>query len=316
MAIHRVEPTTETVHGRFSRDLPPILTIDPGDTVVYRTLDAGWGLEAPHSDGSPRRKLERPDPEHHGGHALCGPVAIRGAKPGMTLEIQIQAIIPGSFGFGSAGWGWMEGLHERLNIPNEERFHRWTLDTNSMTGMNQYGHQVALRPFMGVMGVAPAEAGFHPTAPPCVTGGNMDCKDLAAGSTLYLPVQMDGALFSVGDGHGVQGHGEVSGLAIECPMDKVELTFNVCEDMPLNTPCARTPTAWISLGFHQDLDEAFFPALNGILDIMMPLYGLERADALALASLIVDIHVTQLVNGVRGIHAVLPHNALQIAPTL
>lgn len=311
MVQHTIEPTAGNVHGCFSRDLPPILTIDPGDTVTFRTLDAGWGLEAMHRDGTRRKRLEPPDPEHHNGHALCGPVAVRGAQPGMTLEVQIKAIVPGDFGWTSAGWPWARGLHRKLSIPRDECMHYWSLDAAAMTGRNQHGHTVALHPFMGVMGLAPAEPGYHSTQPPRVVGGNMDCKDLVAGSTLYLPVQVAGALFSVGDGHGAQGQGEVSGTAIECPMERVELAFKLRDDMPLATPIAETPAGWIALGFHKDLDQAFWPAMNAMLDIIMRLYGVTRSDALALASLVVDVHVTQMVNGARGIHAVLPHGAIR-----
>jgi acetamidase/formamidase len=311
MTTHRIEPVAGNVHGCFSHELAPILTIDPGDTVIFRTLDAGWGLEAPHLDGSKRKRLEAPGKEHTG-HALCGPVTVRGAEVGMTLEVQIKRIVPGVYGWSSAGWGWKRGLHKKLGLPKEYKQHIWTLDAKTMTGKSHLGHTLDLHPFMGVMGVAPAEPGTHGTAPPRVTGGNMDCKDLVAGSTLYLPIAVKGALFSVGDGHGVQGHGEISGVAIECPMAQVELTFHLHDDMPIGSPRANTPKGWISLGFHKDLDEALWPALNGILDILLEQYKVSRLDALALASLVVDVHVTQVVNGVRGVHALLPHGVIRM----
>ena len=157
----------------------------------------------------------------------------------------------------------------------------------------------------------PAESGVHSTVPPRRTGGNMDCKELIAGSTLYLPIELDGGLFSVGDGHAVQGDGEISVTAIECPMERVDLTFEVLENMPLAMPVANTPAGWIALGFHADLDEAAALAVEGMLGLMKRLHGLERLDALALASLVVDLRVTQMVNEVRGVHAVLPHGAIR-----
>jgi acetamidase/formamidase len=151
----------------------------------------------------------------------------------------------------------------------------------------------------------------HSTIPPRVTGGNIDCKELGVGSTLYLPIAVEGGLFSTGDGHAVQGDGEVSITAIECPMDRVDLTFELVDDMPLTTPVANTPAGWITLGFHEDLDEALVIALEAMLTLMKRLHGLERLDALALASLTVDCRITQVVNGVRGVHAVLPHGAIR-----
>jgi len=139
----------------------------------------------------------------------------------------------------------------------------------------------------------------------------MDCKELVAGSTLYLPIVVPEALFSTGDGHALQGDGEVSGVAIECPMERVELTFYLRDDIRLTTPRANTPIGWITLGFHEDLHEATFIALNAMLALMEEQYQLSRPRALALASLLVDLRVTQIVNSVMGVHAVLPHGAIK-----
>ena len=176
-----------------------------------------------------------------------------------------------------------------------------------MTGRDQFGHVLALKPFMGVMGMPPAEPGIRPTAPPRATGGNLDCKELVVGSTLYLPVTVRGGLFSTGDGHALQGDGEVSTTAIECPMERVRLTFNVRTDMKINTPHAHTPAGWVTMGVHENLQEATMSALSAMLDLMVAELKVERLEALALASLVVDLHVTQIVNGVRGVHAVWPH---------
>jgi acetamidase/formamidase len=161
------------------------------------------------------------------------------------------------------------------------------------------------------MGMPPDEPGNHPTYPPRFCGGNIDCKELIAGSTLFLPIPVDGGLFSVGDGHAVQGDGEVGCPALECPMDVVDLTLTVHEDIKLSMPRAKTPTAWITMGFHEDLNEATIIALDGMLNLMKELFGYERKEALALASLVVDLRITQIVNGVRGVHAVLPHDAIR-----
>ena len=288
------------LHGHFSRDLPPALMIDSGDTVVFRTLDAGWSV-APRTsarwDDHPP-KFEPRDPALDSGHALCGPVAIRGAKPGMTLEVQIKDIVPGIWGWTTAG-GWPP-----------EAVHLWAMDAGRQTATNQHGHTVRLRPFMGVMGMPPNEPGVLSTGPPRATGGNLDCKELIAGTRLFLPIALEGGLFSVGDGHAAQGDGESSGTAIECPMERVELTFVLHDAMPITAPRAETAEGWLTLGLHEDLQEATYLALDGMLTLMNEKYGLSRADALALASVTVDLRITQIVNGVRGVHAVLPHGAI------
>lgn len=309
MTIHHIEPERRTLHGKFSREVPPVLAIDPGDSVIYRTLDAGWGLEPPRLDGTERRKFEPRDPERDAGHALCGPIAIRGAQPGMTLAVTIDAIRPGLYGSTFAG-GWQHPVNERLGLVEKEFMMIWSLDPDQLIGRNQFGHTLALRPFMGVMGMPPGEPGLHSTAPPRATGGNLDCKELVPGSTLYLPIAVAGGLFSVGDGHAVQGDGEVSVTAIECPMESVQLTFTLLPDLKLKAPRANTPAGWLTFGLHEDLNEATYRALEAMLELMGEQHGLERQPALALASLVVDFRITQIVNGVRGVHAVLPHGAI------
>ncbi len=221
MATYQIEPERRTLHGHFSRDLPPVLTVDSGDTVEFRTLDAGWGVEPWVSFDVPRRQFESRVKGEDDGHALCGPVAIRGAQPGMTLAVEINDVRPGAWGACFAA-GWPSSFNRRLGVQKAPGvIHTWTLDRDAMTGRNQHGHTVRLRPFMGVMGTPPDEPGQHSTTPPRVTGGNIDCKELVAGSTLYLPIAVAGALFSVGDGHATQADGEVSGTAIECPMERV-----------------------------------------------------------------------------------------------
>jgi len=179
-----------------------------------------------------------------------------------------------------------------------------------MTGRNQHGHTVALRPFMGILGMPPAEPGRHSTVPPRTHGGNLDCRDLVAGSTLLLPVPVDGALFSVGDGHAAQGDGEVGGTAIECPMDRVRLTFDLRDDVPVTGPVARVAEGWLTIGLGDTLDEAAAAALDSMYALMKHLHGVDRPDAVALASVVVDLRVTQIVNQVVGIHAVLRDGAI------
>jgi acetamidase/formamidase len=308
---HVIEPERRTLHGHFSRYLPPVLTIESGDTVRFRTLDAAWGLETPATQAlSDRHKFEPRVKGLDDGHALCGPIAIKGAKPGMTLEVRIDRIVPGTYGWTVAG-GWDSEINKRLGVAEDGTLLVWTLDAEKMVGRDQFGHEVTLRPFMGVMGMPPDEPGILPTAPPRVTGGNIDCKELVAGTTLYLPIAVEGGLFSVGDGHGLQADGEVSGTAIECPMEEVDLTFRLHEDLRIETPRAHTREGWITFGFDEDLDGATMIALEGMLRLIEEKHGIKRPASLGLASLLVDMRITQIVNGVRGVHAVLPHGAIR-----
>ena len=312
MANYSIQPKRRSLHGKFSPEHSPVLTIESGDSVVYSTLDAAWNLptEAHRAATDPPVKFEPRHPENDQGHALCGPIAIAGAEPGMTLEIHIDDVRPGRRGWTSAG-GWQHPVHVRLGLTANESMLVWTLDADAGTGRDQHGHEVTLHPFMGVMGMPPAEPGLHSTAPPRVTGGNLDCKELVAGTTLFLPIAVPGGLFSVGDGHAAQGDGEVCVTAIECPMDRVALTFRLHPDLALSSPRARTPTAWITFGLHEDLQEATYLALDAMLGLIGEQFGVERGEALALASVVVDMRVTQIVNGVRGVHAVLPHSAIR-----
>lgn len=309
MATYNIEPERRTLHGHFSRDLPPVITIKPGDTVQFRTLDAGWGLEK--QTGPNRRGFEPRDEKLDRGHALCGPVFIEGAEPGMVLEVRIDEIVPGPFGVTVAG-GWSNATNDALGIGEgtPQFMLSWDLDAETKTGCDQLGHVLGLKPFMGVMGMPPAEPGVHPTAPPRATGGNLDCKELVAGSTLYLPIEVTGGLFSTGDGHALQGDGEVSTTAIECPMDRVKLTFGLRTDMKISTPHANTPAGWVTMGVNEDLQQATIAALEAMLELMMAELKIEKLEALALASLVVDLHITQIVNGVRGVHAVWPHGVI------
>jgi acetamidase/formamidase len=307
MTTHTIEPDARTTHGGFDRDREPVLSIDPGDTVVLRTLDASWGhvgnwlFDLPIPDFSPPL-------EQGPGHALCGPIYVRGAEPGDVLEIEIGAIRPGPWGhtFG--------GANPALRAEPEVRI-GWRIDAarGTATDINGLGITITLRPFMGVMGNAPGAPGRHSSTPPRRVGGNLDCRELVAGSTLRLPVEVDGALFSVGDGHAVQGDGEVSYTAIECPMEGVELSFHLRKDVPIAAPEAITPAGYLTMGIGATLDIATTMAVNAMLDHMERTYRLGRSEALALASLVVNLRVTQIVNQTVGVHAVLPPDAFERA---
>ena len=310
MTHHQLKAERDTLHGHWSRDLAPVLTIDPGDSVEFETLDAAWGIEPPTAPGRPDIQFEPRDGVLDGGHALTGPIAIRGAEPGMVLAVTIETLETGAWGWNSGGGQWLEEDDQPLGDVGDPFFYLWTLDNASKVARNQFGHRVRMAPFMGVMGMPSAEPGVHSTRPPRANGGNIDCKELVEGSTLYLPVAVSGGLFSTGDGHAAQGDGEVSSTAIECPMTRCVLRFDLRDDMSLTTPRAHTPNGWVTFGFDENLNTATFTALSDMLNLIQAQYEVERGPALALASVAVDLRVTQIVNATRGVHAVLPHDEL------
>jgi acetamidase/formamidase len=223
-----------------------------------------------------------------------GPIQVLGARAGGVLTVRVDELRPHD-------WGVTFGDGEMFT---------WSLDADAgiATGDDVTVH---LAPFLGVIGMPPPEEGIHSTGPPRRFGGNIDCKELVAGSTLYLPIPVDGALVSLGDGHGTQGDGEVSGTAIECPLQHVQVTIGLADDLKLEWPIARTAGAWVSFGFDEDLDVAVERAVETMLDVMERELGVTRPHALALASLVVDVRVTQVVNGVKGAHAVLRDDAVR-----
>ena len=312
MGVHEIKADRSALHGAFSKAFKPVLKIDSGDSVRLQTLDGGWGYYC--RNNSKRTKFAERNLETDKGHALCGPIYINGAKPGMTLEVRINDLVPGACGFTSAGqWPNWQNLKLKLTEYKEITLD-WRLDPQRMIGrtvLNDRMFTVDLHPFMGVMGMPPNEPGLHSTSPPRFCGGNIDCKELTKGSALFLPIPVEGALFSVGDGHAAQGDGEVSSQAIECPMELVDLTFYLHENMNLKMPRAKTPSEWITFGFDEDLNEATVQALDGMLDLLGEQYGINRVEAMALGSAVIDLRITQIVNGIKGVHACLPHGALR-----
>lgn len=311
MSTHTITLAQENLIGSFTNDVAPILKIKSGDSIRFQTLDAGWGTGKSYAE---RIKPFPREGEKDGGHALIGPIYIEEAKQGQTLEIIFNEIIPGSYGFTSAG-AYPNWQNQKLHLTEvEELSLNWTLDRQAMSASCEVrgkNYSVSLNPFMGVVGMPPESGGIHTTWPPRYCGGNMDCKELVQGSKLYLPIPVDGGYLAIGDGHARQGDGEVSCQAIECAMDLVDITVSVLDDMKLTNPLAHTPTGWITFGFDEDLNEATVQALDGMLDLMGELYGLERVEAIALGSAVIDLRITQIVNGVKGVHAFLPHNAFK-----
>lgn len=305
MAVHSLEPTPGTVTQFFSPAAPAVLTIDPGDDLVVRTLDARGHLERPDRRASDAPKMF--NPRH--GHCLAGPIAIRGAEPGMTLAVHLRSLRPAAWGFTEAGAHHTD-LNQRLGLTGgPTAFLVWDLEPDELTGSCGLA-TTRLAPFLGVIGMPPAEPGQYSTEPPrALGGGNIDCRELVAGSTLYLPVTVPGAMLCVGDGHAAQGDGEVSGTAIECGMT-TELTLSLVTDPPLPSIHATTPAGKITFGLSPDLNEAMTTALDAMISWMTQLLEVDRPTALALASVAVSLRVTQVVNDTWGVHALLPDGAL------
>jgi acetamidase/formamidase len=281
---HELPLDAALLHGYFSRELAPVLTVEPGDSVRFAVPNAGWDLAR-------EQPLAPRNPELDTGHALAGPIEVRGARAGNVLAVRIDEVVAGSWGvtFGEPA--------ARID---------WELAAGVGRGA---GRAVRLAPFLGVLGMPPDEPGIHSTAPPRRCGGNIDCKELVPGTTLYLPIPVEGARFSAGDGHAAQGDGEVSGTAIEAPVEAT-LTLDLRDDLELEWPVARIDGAWLTFGFDEHLGRAARIAVDGMLDLIGREHGLARGEALALASVVVDLRVTQVVNGTLGVHAVLRDDAL------
>lgn len=310
--IHKIPLETNNLHSSFSKHYRPILTVQSGDTIQLATPDIQWRYSP--APGQPKTALSSREQEKLAMHPMIGPIAIEGAKPGMVLEVRTNDLKPGWYGTNWAGKlpSWQ---NEKLQLLESERVQLdWQLNAQQLTGSCLIGDKefrVGLSPFLGLMGNAPADEGVHSTKPPRSVGGNIDCKELVRGSSLFLPIEVDGALFSLGDGHALQGDGESSGTAIECPMDFVDVTLILHEELSLEMPRANTPAGWIAFGFDEDLNEAAAIALNGIICLMQEFYTITKTEAAALASVAVDLHITQVVNGVKGVHALLPHGVIR-----
>ena len=310
MAEHWLEPDAGCVTDVFSGGRAPVLTVDPGDTIVVRTLDASGHLSPQRTPGESRPLMFA----NRRGHCLVGPIAVRGARAGQVLAVELRSMRPDDWGFTVAG-GRDNVLNRRLGVADgAPSWLLWQLDAATGVGVNDRGFSVRLAPFLGVVGLPPAEPGEHSTIPPRTHGGgNIDCRELVAGSTLYLPITVDGALLHVGDGHAAQGDGEVGGTAIECGMT-TELVIDIAADAPLDSIHAITPVSRITFGFSSDLNEATGDALDAMLRWMQHLFKLDRPTALALASTTVDLRVTQVANQTWGVHAVLGHDAIEQRP--
>jgi acetamidase/formamidase len=308
--VHELKASPSTVHrGFFDASLKPVLTIDSGDIVRLET--ATGNPRYFEKLGVPKDKIpaelyavyEGVDNDGRGDHTLNGPIAVRGAEPGDSLEIRIRSV---DVRLPIAGQGFVPNRGQLPeDFPYEKQRVVW-IDVARKMILFAPGIEIPARPFWGVMGVAPpASMGRVQSGPPGVFGGNLDNPDLGAGSTLYLPVHVAGALLSIGDGHAVQGRGEVSLSAVETSL-KGEVQVLLHKQQHLRWPRAETATHFITMGLHTDLDEAAKIATREMLDWLVQTKGMSRDEAYLLASAAMVLSVTQVVDGTKGVHAMLP----------
>jgi acetamidase/formamidase len=308
---YTLKATPKTVAwGYYDASAAPVLRIHSGDSVEFETLltNSPTGLE---KAGLPPEQVQQNLRDIYkevtdkgpGGHILNGPVYIEEAEPGDTLEVRVQKIdlaIPYAYN----AFGINRGF-----LPEDFPYRKMRiipLDRDRMMAKFAPGIEIPLRPFFGSMGVAPPDAyGRIDSAPPGIHAGNMDNKELVAGTTLYLPVHARGALFEIGDGHAGQGNGEVDITALETSLTGT-VQFLVHKGTQQKYPRAETPTHYVSMGFHQELYEATRIAVREMIDFLATEKKMSREDAYMLISVAGDVDITELVDGNKGVHVMLP----------
>ncbi|WP_128934574.1 acetamidase/formamidase family protein [Bradyrhizobium zhanjiangense] len=287
--------------GLWDGRLKPVLRIASGDRVTIETLsgepddlpDPSFGFDIVPGHAEVLASTFRgPGP-----HLLTGPIHVEGAEPGDVLEVRVLSIEL------RCNWGWNLQVPMLGTLP--EDFLHIPLDRARNVARLPWGQELPLSPFFGNFGVAPPPGwGRLSSKEPRAFGGNMDNKELGAGSTLYFPVFVPGALFSAGDGHALQGDGEVCLTAIEAALTGT-FEFHVRRDLRLASPRAETAVDWITMGFDEDLDDAAKAALRDMIALIRERSGLSAQDAYTLCSIAADLRVTQMVDGNKGVHCVL-----------
>jgi acetamidase/formamidase len=305
---HYLNPTPQTVHwGHFNASIPAVLQVESGDEVVIDTFSGGMSEVADPSLFRPEHRLIVDTvPQIMGPHILTGPVRVKGAEPGDTLEVRILDIEL------TTDWGWniIRPLKGALpeDFPNLSR-RVIPIDRQTNVARLPWGVDVPLRPFFGIIGVAPPPAyGLVSSVEPREYGGNIDNKEFIPGTSLFLPVFVPGANLSVGDGHAVQGDGEVCLTALEtCLKGRFQV---IVHKQSLNFPRAITPTHYISMGMDVDLDDAAKQALRNMIKWLTEIKPWTAEEAYVFCSLACDLHVTQLVDGNKGIHAMVSRSVI------
>lgn len=311
-ADYQLKATPSTVAwGYYWAGAKPVLRIKSGDTVTVQTLTtsspaslARAGVKDADIQPELKQIYAEVKDKGPGGHILTGPIYIDGAEPGDVLEVRIQKI-DFSVPYAANSFSPRSGV---LPPTDFQRGQTKIIPIDVKRGIAKFGDniEIPVKPFFGSMGVAPAEAkGRVNSAPPAEYAGNLDNRELVAGTKLYIPVFAPGALFEVGDGHAGQGNGEVDITAMETSLVGT-FQFVVRKDMHLKGPRAETPTHWIAMGLDPDLNQATIDAVRDAIDFLTTEKHLSREDAYALCSVAVDFDITQAVDGTRGVHAMIP----------
>lgn len=309
---HVLRASPATVHwGYHDGALEPVLTIASGDRVSIECVSGHPNWMPPEDSGfdvlPELREVHRHVVQGPGAHILTGPIRVEGAAVGDVLKVEIEAIEL------RQNWGYNLFRAYGGTLPDDFPYFKLMfvrLDRARNEAVLPSGLRLPLRPFFGQLAVAPPRAyGRQDSREPREFGGNIDCKELVAGSTIYLPVWNEGALFSTGDGHAAQGDGEVDGTAIETSL-KGQFVLSVLKGLDWRLPRAETPTHLITFGFDVDLDDAARQALREMIGWIVALTGISKDEAYAFCSMAVDLRVTQTVNNVKGVHAMLERSIL------
>jgi acetamidase/formamidase len=304
--LHLLPATLETTQwGWFDNAQPPVLTIDSGDTVVLETMMHSHNQIVPGRTIEEIKKL-RTDHPGRGPHTMTGPIFVNGAEPGDVLKVTINKIVPRAYAtnFNVPG---MFGQFPGQYPDGQVRY--MYLDLDKMETEFLPGVFIPLKPFPGTTAVARKEPGRYSTVPPGEYAGNMDIRDFSAGTSLYVPVWVKGALFWTGDSHAGQGNGEVNLTAIETAYKEFNVTLTVLKNMKLEFPRIETPTHWITMGFDRDLNLAWNQALAETLKFLGEQRKLSPAEAGPVMQSVADCRVSQVVNIKKGIHCLVPKDA-------
>ncbi|MEL6534228.1 MAG: acetamidase/formamidase family protein [Bacteroidota bacterium] len=279
--------TADQVHSKFSRTIPPVLTVPSGSVIEAYTQEATAGQITPNSTVADLATLSF-DPIH----PLTGPVYVEGAEPGDVLAVTLHEVELDT-------WGWsaiLPGFGYLADTFTEPYLKIYEINKEAKTAQFAEGHSIALTPFPGVMAVAPDTDSLLNTIPPRANGGNMDDPNMTAGTTVYFPVWVKGALFSIGDGHATQGHGEVCGTAIEAPLRFVYEVNVIKGHRKLEEPEYETQDYYATTAYATTLDEAARRATLNLVNYLVAEKGMERNDAYVLCSIAGDLKIAEVVD--------------------
>jgi len=304
--VHLLPATLETTQwGWFNNAQPPVLRVDSGDTIVMETMMHSHNQVIPGRTIEEIKKL-RTDFPGRGPHTLTGPIYINGAEPGDVLKVTLNKIVPRAYAtnFNVPG---MFGQFPKEYTDGQVKYMYLDLDR----GVTEFlpGVYIPLKPFPGTLGVARKEPGQYSSVPPGEYAGNMDIRDFVAGTSLYVPVHVPGALLWSGDSHAGQGNGEVNLTALETAYKELNITVEVIKGKPLDFPRIETAKSWITMGFDQDLNKAMDQAIAQTTKFLSEQRGVSAEQAAALMPTVSDCRVSQVVNIKKGIHCLSPKQA-------